>query len=396
MKYKKYSEDLAIVHKINNSLIERNLIEPREKILISVSGGQDSICLMKILYQLQKKWQWQLGIVHCDHRWHINSLVQAKHVAQLAAIMEIHYYQPIAIKSVQQETIARHWRYDIIKNIAINHSYTVIMTAHTASDRIETLMYHLMRGTGLQGIQALNWRRTVDSFQYIRSQYCKPQKKTQYRSIIWKILPNHLHCSTQTEYLNLIRPLLNITRTEVRNLVDYWNLPCWPDPSNSLMKMRRNRIRNRLIPYIRFHYNPQCDKALARWAEIVNAENLYLINLTHLLVSKMTKVLCQYKNHGILAMNLGYFRSLPQVFQRRILRHFIQSSTRKNVSFNYIEHIRLHCLSRQYSPLRFSQSHVLNKNISQIICFYLPGGMRVFLGKQFLFCLLRPKDRNSI
>ena len=199
MKYKKYSEDLAIVHKINNSLIERNLIEPREKILISVSGGQDSICLMKILYQLQKKWQWQLGIVHCDHRWHINSLVQAKHVAQLAAIMEIHYYQPIAIESVQQETIARHWRYDIIKNIAINHSYTVIMTAHTASDRIETLMYHLMRGTGLQGIQALNWRRTVDSFQYIRSQYCKPKKKTQYRSIIWKILPNHLHCSTQTE-----------------------------------------------------------------------------------------------------------------------------------------------------------------------------------------------------
>jgi tRNA(Ile)-lysidine synthase len=381
MTYNKYAEDLDILEKINNNLIERHLIKPNQKILISVSGGQDSICLMQILYKLQKKWQWQLGIVHCDHRWHINSLVQAKHVAQLAAIMQITYYQAITIESVTKETVARNWRYYIIKNIAINHEYKVIVTGHTASDRIETLMYHLIRGTGLQGLPALNWTRKMDSPQCIVYPFCIKKRK-KYQKIISKIFPDNINRYSHTESLDLVRPLLNITRTEVRYLVDYWKLPCWPDPSNSLMKMRRNRIRNRLIPYIRFHYNPQCDQALARWSEIVNAENVYLTNLTDFIISKIKIPLCQYNNYLIVGINLRYFRSVPQVFQRRILRNFIHTYSKRNLNFNYIEHVRLHCLSRQSKKLRNARN-----NLSNYVSFYLPGKMKVFIGTQFLFCL---------
>jgi tRNA(Ile)-lysidine synthase len=387
MESKKYSQDFSILYKFNNNLIERNLIEPHQKILISVSGGQDSICLIKILSYLQRTWHWQLGIVHCDHRWHSNSLVQAKHIAQLAAIMEINYYEAITIESVQQETIARHWRYDMIKNIAINHGYTVIMTAHTASDRIETLMYHLMRGTGLQGIQALNCTRKMDSTQFVRSEYWIIKKKKKAINILLKIFPNHITFCKKNEKRQLIRPLLNITRTEIRNLTDFWKLPCWPDPTNNLMKMRRNRIRNRLIPYIRLHYNPQCDQALARWSEIVNAENLYLANVTNLLISKITKPLCKYKNNLIPAMNLPSFCSLPQVFQRRMLRNFLQKYTKRDLNFDYIEHIRLHCLSRQSTTFAFAKRNFLKQHISKTICFYLPGGVRLFIGNQLLFCL---------
>jgi tRNA(Ile)-lysidine synthase len=386
MKYQQYSQDLAILQKMNNTLIERNLIEPKEKILISVSGGQDSICLMKILYQLQKKWQWQLGIVHCDHRWHINSLVQAKHVAQLAAMMQINYYQAIAMESVTQETMARNWRYGIIKKIAMNHSYTIIMTGHTASDRIETFMYHLMRGTGLQGIQALNWKRNFDNFQYVICQYYIT-KKVKYRNILWKIFPDHIDFYRKNDHLHLVRPLLNITRTEVRNLIDYWQLPCWPDPSNFLMKIRRNRIRNRLMPYIRYYYNPKCDQALARWSEIVNAENLYLTNITNVILSKIQRPLCKYKNHLILGINLRCFRSLPQVFQRRILRNFIYTYSKRDLTFQYVEHIRLHCLSRQSAKIQISEHHFEENELSNYVCFYLPGGVKLSIVNHFLFCL---------
>jgi tRNA(Ile)-lysidine synthase len=386
MKYKKYSEDLYILQKVNNTLIERNLIEPNQKILISVSGGQDSICLMKLMYQLQKKWQWQLGIVHCDHRWHINSLVQAKHIAHLAALMEIHYYQAITIESVTQETSARIWRYDIIRNIAVNHAYTIIMTAHTASDRVETLMYHLIRGTGLQGIQALNWKRNFDNSQYIIYNYWTRKRKKS-RNILLKIFPDHLDFYRKTESLNLIRPLLNITRTEVRNLVDCWNLPCWPDPTNTIMKIRRNRIRNRLMPYIRLHYNPQSDQALARWAEIVHGENLYLTNLTNLILSKITRPLCKYKNDLIVGISLPCFSSLPAVFQRRILKKLIQTYIKRDVNFHYIEHIRLHCLSRKFTKIPCSEYNFLQNHISNYTCFYLPGGIKLLINNQFLFCL---------
>jgi len=386
MKYKQYSQDLVILQKINKSLSERNLIEPKQKILITVSGGQDSICLMKILYELQKKWEWELGIVHCDHRWDVNSLVQAKHVAQLSGIMQINYYQAIAIESIRQETMARDWRYSVIKKIALNHSYTIIMTAHTASDRIETFMYHLMRGTGLQGIQALNWKRNFDNFQYVICQYSKTQKKI-YRQILWQIFPDHINSYSKNPDFHLVRPLLNMTRTEVRNLIDYWQLPCWPDPSNTIMKIRRNRIRNRLMPYIRYYYNPQCDQALARWSEIVHAENLYLTHVSHIILSKIKIPVCKYNNYFILGIHLRSFVSLPQVFQRRILRNFIHTYSKRDVTFQYIEHIRLHCLSRPSTKVQNSHYPFGKNNLSNYVCFYLPGRVKLIIVNKILFCL---------
>jgi tRNA(Ile)-lysidine synthase len=87
--------------------------------------------------------------------------------------------------------------------------------------------------------------------------------------------------------LYLIRPLLEITRTEIRNILNVWNFPSWPDVSNKELRIRRNRIRHRLIPYIRIHYNPNIDQTLVRWAEIVQSETLYLEQLTNYILSKI-------------------------------------------------------------------------------------------------------------
>jgi tRNA(Ile)-lysidine synthetase-like protein len=155
----KKNNDIFLLYKINNLITERNLLQPNQRILIAVSGGQDSICILRILFQLKIKWNWKLGIIHCDHRWTSISKYQAEHVACLAVNLQINYHEGIAIESVQKEGRARIWRYNIIQTIAISYNYSAIITGHNASDRIETLLYNLTRGSGLHGLQAIKWKR---------------------------------------------------------------------------------------------------------------------------------------------------------------------------------------------------------------------------------------------
>ncbi len=63
------NQDLSILYKVNDLIIEKTLLQPNIRILIAISGGQDSICLMKILFRLKAKWDWKLGVIHCNHRW---------------------------------------------------------------------------------------------------------------------------------------------------------------------------------------------------------------------------------------------------------------------------------------------------------------------------------------
>ena len=405
-------DDIFFLYKINNIITERNLLQPDQRILIAVSGGQDSICLLRLLVQLKKKWNWKLGLIHCDHRWKSSSKIQAEHVAQLAVNLQINYHEAIAIESVQQEGIARIWRYNIIQTVAISNNYTAIITGHNASDRIETLLYNLTRGSGLHGLQSIKWKRYLCFSLFIQSVFSKnadapkvrqdpsgfpfrgPTAKRNLKYIMQA--PNCKHQGSsrmdfkgsktaegqkacfifqKRKQLHLIRPLLEITRTEIRHLLNVWNLPSWPDVSNKQLRIRRNRIRHRLIPYIRIHYNPNIDQTLVRWAEIVQSETLYLEQLTNYILSKfeIKKTLraslraseislTELRKHPLFtpcedrrvdfyqsAIPIDLLRSLPLAMQRRVLKQYIYLNTNRILGFQYIEQIRLSCLCKQLS-----------------------------------------------
>jgi len=145
------------------------LLQTHQKILIAVSGGQDSLCLLTILFHLRRKWHWNLAIIHCDHRWNHHSKGQAEHVAYLSRNLQISYYEGITIESVQQESKARNWRYTIMQTIAIANNYTAILTGHQACDRIETLLYNVTRGSGLHGLQSIKWKRSLLFSRFLHS-----------------------------------------------------------------------------------------------------------------------------------------------------------------------------------------------------------------------------------
>ncbi|MEH2135578.1 tRNA lysidine(34) synthetase TilS [Nostoc sp.] len=290
--------------KIHRTMRSRHLFERNQRLLIAVSGGQDSLCLIKLLLDLQSKWGWNLGIAHCDHRWRSDSQANARHVENLAKTWDTSFYLETAKESINSEAAARDWRYQALSAIAQANNYQYIVTGHTASDRAETLLYNLIRGTGADGLQALTWQRPLNTG------------------------------------IMLVRPLLEVTRIQTEQFCQEFNLPIWEDSTNQDLQYARNRIRQELIPYLRENFNPQVESALAQTAELLQAEVEYLEKGAQQLREKalgigdeedlLTPILP-------LRLNRRVLQKAPLALQRRVMRQVLQQILTDAPSFEHIE-----------------------------------------------------------
>lgn len=286
--------------KLHLTLRSRHLLEQNQRLLVAVSGGQDSLCLTKLLLDLQPKWGWQLGIAHCDHRWRSDSEANADHVEQLAKTWETPFYCSIAEQQLKNEAAARQWRYQALSAIAQQNNYSCIVTGHTASDRAETLLYNLIRGSGADGLQALTWQRSLDSG------------------------------------LVLVRPLLEFTRTQTGEFCHDQQLKIWLDFTNQDLKYARNRIRHELLPYLH-HFNPQVEQSLAQTAELLQAEVAYLEQAAHELKQQATSDEQVGTMHTPLRLNCRVLQTAPVALQRRVVRQLLQQALPSNPTFEQIE-----------------------------------------------------------
>ncbi|MBD2094852.1 tRNA lysidine(34) synthetase TilS [Trichocoleus sp. FACHB-591] len=280
--------------KVHQTLRSRQLLPRQRRLLIAVSGGQDSLCLAKLLLDLQPKWNWQVAIAHCDHRWRTDSEANATHVQQLAQSWQVEFYQRTATQALPSEAAARTWRYQALTELAQAHDYHYLVTGHTASDRAETLLYNLMRGSGADGLQALTWQRALS-----------PE-------------------------IMLVRPLLNLTRPETAQFCQVFNLPVWEDSTNQDLKYARNRIRQELLPYLQQHFNPQVEKALAQATELLQADVEYLEQAA-------TELHQQAQHPAQPGLNRLVLQPAPLALQRRVVRQFLQTALTSEINFEQIE-----------------------------------------------------------
>ncbi len=264
---------------------------------MAVSGGQDSLCLIKLLLDLQSKWGWELAIAHCDHRWRSDSQTNAQHVEQLAQTWGIPYYQQTATEPLNSEAAARQWRYLALSAIARQEGQEYIVTGHTASDRAETLLYNLIRGSGADGLQALTWKRPLDAG------------------------------------IQLVRPLLEITRTQTGAFCHQFHLTIWEDSTNQNLKYARNRLRLEIIPYLQQYVNPKAEENLAKTAELLQAEVEYLEETA-------TKIREEAQHPSQPGLNRRILRVVPVALQRRVLRQFLTMALSRCPRFDQIEKVR--------------------------------------------------------
>ena len=136
--------------RLHKTIRQRRLLKKDSHLLIAVSGGQDSLCLLKLLIDLRKKWNWTLAVAHCDHRWSTDNGISDR-VEYIAQQWQLPFYLKIAEVVTETEAAAREWRYQALIDIATEIGFEQILTGHTQSDRAETMLYNLMRGAGANG-----------------------------------------------------------------------------------------------------------------------------------------------------------------------------------------------------------------------------------------------------
>ena len=283
----------ALHTKLHKILRQKSFLPARKKVLLAVSGGQDSLCLSKLLLDLGTKWHWQLAIAHCNHQWSTDEGI-AERVRQVAADWQLPFYLKIARGLKETEAAARDFRYQALVEVANEEGFDYIVTGHTKSDRAETLLYNLVRGAGSDGLAALSWQRSL------------------------------------TDEITLVRPLLDIYRHETLEFCARFNLPVWHDEVNKNDKYARNRIRRQLIPYLQESFNPQVENSLAQTAELLLAEVEYLEQCACQTLQQAVK---NYANR----LDRIYLREVSLAIQRRAIRQFLPSVISQQPNFNQIE-----------------------------------------------------------
>ena len=200
-----------------NLKIKDDLLPYGSSLLLSISGGQDSMALLKLISDLQRLYNWRIHIWHGNHGWHKESETIAKEL-ELWCIKKGFKFscQNASKEEVKNENCAREWRYKCLTKTAenIESKCKHVLTGHTASDQTETLIFNLARGTYLNGLSSL-----------------RDQRKLQ-------------------DDISLIRPLIIFSREETYQICKDLNLPLWIDPTNTNLNINRNKIREEIIPIL--------------------------------------------------------------------------------------------------------------------------------------------------
>ncbi len=183
---------------------------------------------------LAERWDWTLTIGHCDHGWRDDSADNARFVGELAERWGLPFLLRVASTSPVGEASAREWRYRQLVAIAAEFGATHIATGHTASDRAETFLHHLLRGTGTDGLSAIARSRDL-------AEFCDGPRSPQ-----------------------LVRPLFEIFRQETADFCRDRQLAIWEDATNNDERYTRNRIRHSLLPLLSERFNPRAEAAIVR------------------------------------------------------------------------------------------------------------------------------------
>ena len=222
-----------IIEKVLEFLKNYDLISNKEVFLVGFSGGADSLCLLDILAKLSKKYEFSLIAAHLNHNWRAKeSLLEEKRAKKYCEENKIPFYSETLSQDLPHtELEARKQRYNFFNRIAKKTGTTSIFTGHTRSDQVETVLYRIIKGTGLSGLTG------IPEIRY------------------------------QNGFTPIYRPLLTISREEILEYCKNNNLVYNVDSSNFNEDYLRNRIRLSLIPELK-NYNSEVENAVLRLSSI--------------------------------------------------------------------------------------------------------------------------------
>jgi len=283
----------SLSQRVLDFIKREGLIEGQETLLVGVSGGPDSVCLLHLLCQLKEALGISLHVAHLDHMLRgADSAADAEYVSLLAQQLGITAtVEQRDVKAYREkhrlslEQAAREVRYDFFYEVAESIGAKRIALGHTQDDQVETILMHLIRGTGLTGLRGMQPIST------------------------WR--------GRGSSALLVVRPLLEVTRAETEEYCRTYNLEPRSDFSNFSLDYARNRLRHELIPLLQ-SYNPNVGAALLRTARAA-ADDLSFLEAQ---VSQVWQQVVTEQPNGLL-LNNKTLLSLHPSLQRHLLRRVL-------------------------------------------------------------------------
>ena len=157
---KSLHRSIDIANLIHKTIVTNQLIQGTDRVLLSISGGQDSICFLSLLNQFHGQFNLHLGLFWCHHLWQIDSFSLMRQIAKISFLFQFNSCFAITEKFVPSELLARNWRHKCSYRICLFYNYYKMGLAHSANDKVETILLNLMRGTGVTGLSPLQLRST--------------------------------------------------------------------------------------------------------------------------------------------------------------------------------------------------------------------------------------------
>ncbi len=282
------------------------LLAAGDRVAAAVSGGADSVALLRWLLQARNELGIVVSVAHFNHgirgeesdgdEEFVRGLAAAHDLPFLAESADVPAFA--REKKLSLETAARELRYGFLHSLIETGMVNKVATAHTCDDQAESVLMRVIRGTGSRGLAG--------------------------------IYPRH----DRGDKIDIVRPLLEIRRTQVEKFLNGLGQPWREDLSNNDARHTRNRVRHELLPLIARHYNPAIVATLAAQAEISRDEEIYWQSE----VARLSSAVISQASAQSMQCSVAALASLPAAMQRRMVLA-IAARLGIHLDFDHVERV---------------------------------------------------------
>lgn len=331
----------ALKERVKTVILREKLIKEGDLVLVGVSGGADSLSLLHILNQLRREKfiSFSLHVAHLNHGIRGDSARgDAEFVRRTAKKMHL----PCTVGEVNTnifrkrwklstEDAARHLRYSFLEQLAKRIGAPLIAVGHNKDDQVETLLLNFLRGTGLDGLAGIKFKRKTGDGKHF-----------------------------------LIRPLLETSRTEIEQYCRENGLHPRIDETNLDTLFLRNKIRLQLLPLLEEDFNPNLREGLSRLSFLLSLDNNYLESAAS---RRLAAIICDEKT-GRLELDGEKLLQEHEALQGRILRLAIRrvlGSIPREIGYNRIRDIIKMCRkSSSHAELHLARGLKVSKSYNKL------------------------------
>ena len=300
-------EERRIEEKVFRYIKEHDMLTPGGRVIVGVSGGADSVCLLFVLMKWAEYHSLSLAAVHVNHEIRQEAWRDEEYVGKLCRDYNIPFFPVKAdvrrkarAMKISEEEAGRLVRYEAFGQAAESFGAQRIAVAHNANDRAETMLFHLFRGTGLTGL-----------------------------------------CSIRPVRGQIIRPILCLERREVEEYLKSRGIPFCSDHTNEEDDYTRNRIRHHILPFAESGVAQGCVSHMGQTADMLAETEDYLGEQTCAARRSCVRQMRREDDSGGIVVDVSCMLGLHMVIRRRLLYLLLKelSPGQKDISYVHIQDV---------------------------------------------------------